>query len=610
MAVGVMLSACLFIPTLISLFSGGRGSIDWSILNNTFNGNIANIIQNFTIGSTSANGSVSLFCGSLALLGCIAFFMSSKNTQKKLKVGVILFVSVMIFYWQPLFALFSLLKSATSYWYRYSYLTIFLIIFIAADYFSTIELEQNAGQSLTKISITFSAVLLIISWVKPVWPIKYVYYTCAFTIGIAIFIAFYFHSYTVTKNIKQLATLLLAGSVIFELMGNAYILLRSYSKENVSEYSEYSVNQQEQIDQIKATDQDFYRISQTSTYNMHDDSLRTNYNEGYAYNYWSLTSYTSDPDDFQREFMDSLGYRINGENMYIVNSPILAVDSLLGVKYILSPYPVEGFIKDDDYGKYNGKNVYYNPYVLPFAFSYEDENTLVASKELNPFEYQNFLYSQLLGEEIELYFPIEFETRKDEDNQTYTYVLNCPEGNYMFYGNITWDTYLQATLNVNNVYTTGYSKWDSPSVFQIPINNSQESTLVCLTYENDVEANAQFYAFDLDAFQTVISVLKEREAEQITVNNTSAHFEISAQANEDLLISIPNNEGWEFTLNGEQIEVKSFADCLISVPLEEGNNVIEMEYHVPGLNIGLMITGLTIAGAVIIFIIKKIRHIN
>ena len=76
---------------------------------------------------------------------------------------------------------------------------------------------------------------------------------------------------------------------------------------------------------------------------MQQQHLTANYNEALAYNYWSISGYTSSPDDIQRRFLDRLGYRINGDNMCIVNISIISADSLLGVRYILSKESLNGY---------------------------------------------------------------------------------------------------------------------------------------------------------------------------------------------------------------------------------------------------------------------------
>ena len=118
--------------------------------------------------------------------------------------------------------------------------------------------------------------------------------------------------------------------------------MNDYHADENSQYTAYSLGSQKQIGEIKESDSSIYRISQTSTKIQYTDGATANYNEALAYNYRSISGYTSSPDDTQREFLERIGYRENGLNMNITNSPVIAADALLGVKYTLSAYPVNG----------------------------------------------------------------------------------------------------------------------------------------------------------------------------------------------------------------------------------------------------------------------------
>ncbi|MCD7829281.1 MAG: YfhO family protein [Clostridiales bacterium] len=613
MVLGIMLSACLFLPAVFSLFSGGRGGIEWSLFKNTFTGDILNVIQNLTIKSTSSNGSVSLYCGSLPILGCLCFFISRRRRlRKKLIVGAILLLSLLIFYWQPLVAIFSLLKSVGSYWYRYSYVTIFLLIFIAADYYSELEQEEHAARDLFISALLFSNALLALSLIDSVWETKNVIYTCGFAIAISVLAAFYAKQFSARKKTAQLVALVLACAVIVELGDNAQLLMQIYSLQNENAYGEYSIEQQTQIEQLQELDTGTYRISQTSTYNIKSNNLTANYNEAMAYGYWPSASYTSDPDYLQLTLLAALGYPRSGSNMCVVDTSIVAADSLLGVKYVLSSYEINGLEKVETIETANGKDVYYNPFALPLALVYDaDAYSADTEQTLNPFEYQNLLYSQLMGEKTELYTAVAFESSDDDANLTYT--LELPEGNYAAYGNLMWSTYLDATLSVNNSYECGYAMWLSPSVFYIPTESGDSSASVILNYENWENPNnydsaikdEQFYILNLDKLTEVSETLTAQAADIISIQNGTAQFEVTASEGDDLLLSIPYDSGWTITLNGEKIEAELFADCLYSIPLQEGTNTIKMSYHVPYLTVGVVVTGVAIILVMLMFILRR-----
>ena len=124
-----------------------------------------------------------------------------------------------------------------------------------------------------------------------------------------------------------------------------------------------------------------------------------------------------------------MGYRFEGERMNIVNTSIISADSLLGVKYVLSPYDIKGLEKVEQYGKYNDKYVYLNKYALPLAFKYYSNNH--ASYNNNPFEYQNEVYSELIGEKCELFKKADYRISKNENEITFE--IENTNKNYVTY---------------------------------------------------------------------------------------------------------------------------------------------------------------------------------
>ena len=145
------------------------------------------------------------------------------------------------------------------------------------------------------------------------------------------------------RLMKNVSRALLFILVISEITYNTSLLMDKYHTTTVDDVSKYINGQEEQIAALKNIDSGYFRISQTKTRNMNKGTnLTANYNEPLAFNYWGISSYTSDPNEIQRQLLANLGYASNGANTNIINTSILGADSLLGVKYILSNYPING----------------------------------------------------------------------------------------------------------------------------------------------------------------------------------------------------------------------------------------------------------------------------
>lgn len=599
MIFGVMVSAVLFFPTFGALKKSTRGSLhigdlkDLSIL-----GELPTVIQKYTYGAASELGSAALFCGSLAIvLALFAVLNERESVRKRVVLSGLLAGSVLIFYWHPFFTLFSLFQWVSSYHYRYSYVAVFSILFLALVGVNELKSKEQAWQ-LIKISAVFSGLLIILRYLKEIGELKVVYGTAVMVVLEGALLI----SIKLGENIKlfrnlSVAVLVLAG--IADLSVNSMFLLKANSADNVIHNNAYFEAQGNTIESIKTSDGSVYRISQTMTRSMGNiTDLTANYNEGLAYNYASISGYTSSPDDIQREFLDRLGYRINGENMCITNTSILGADSLMGVKYVLSPYDIKGLSKISE-SDGNGKSVYLNPYALPFAFVYDGTDVTV-NRETNPFEYQNQLYKQLFGITEDLYRPIEYDIIQGDGNCGAKMQLNLPDTlNVALYGNIPWNYEADSSIYINGTYTTMYAGWASPAVFYIPITEGLECEVEVQSNADNFDFNsAQFYELDLDVLSKCKDLADAGAVQDMTVENGYVAISVNAKENQRLFISVPSDDDWDITVNGETAEIELIGDCLYSIKLKGGENNIAMIYHVPYSKLGMIVTGLTLLGYV------------
>jgi len=587
MGIGLMISAILFLPSILTLRNGVGSEFDFEVLKNNFNGNIISVIQNYSIGAQSSSSSLAIYCGSLPLIGAISYFINKdEDKNKRILLGLTLFISIMFCYYKPFELIFSLLKHATSYWFRYSYIVIFAFIFIAANYYKDIDKIKDNRKYIV-ISILFSIILLVLNYLKPITDDKFIYFTGLFMIIISLLI------YWMKKHVnrvKVLSIILLIISSI-ELLYNAKVLENKYILSNGDKYISYVQAQEEQINEIKESDKGIYRISQTQTRNFNDSANSTaNYNESLSFDYMSNTGYTSCPDNSTLNFLDKLGYRKEGNRITITNTSLIGLDSLLGVKYISSPYEIKGLERVENIDQANGKYFYSNPYAFSVAFKYIEENNDIEYNK-NPFEYQNKIFSKLVGKDVNPYKKLEYKIISKKE-QKVIYEITTLNKNYPLYGNLPWKKSSNENINVNNIYNTAYSKWLSPSVFYIPLEEEHNVATIEVTSNSKVSIKEeQFYYLDLEELRDITNQINDKKAEELRLENGgNISCKVSANQGESLLISIPYSNGFNIYRNGEKIDINKFESCLMSIPLVEGENEITIKYSLPGLKIGIVIS--------------------
>lgn len=609
---GVTMSAALFLPTVWALRKGSKGVLELAKhFDINFIGSIYSAAEGFSFNATSAYGRVALFCGSLTVVGIAALFISKKISNKeKFLIGSLLLADLLIFYWTPLVTVFSLLKSVTSYWYRYSYVGILILIFCAGYYYLK-EREIDAWE-LIKGGCLAATIFLFACYASGNADIRHVHFTAFFMLIIAVllaFIAYQKSSQPLHKGLwrRSFATVLLVLFVGTELIWSMCLQLDNVTQTSVEEYQDYVTQESEQVDAIKKADGEYYRISQTKTYGTGDRRTTANYNESMAYNYWGVATYTSSADDVQQTTWNKLGYRIEGSCISIVNTSIITADSLMGVRYVFSQDEINGYSLTDD-TEYNGKKTFENPFALPMAFTYPDSEISIKEYE-NPFIYQNEIYSQLSGRELALYEAVPYTCTLDENGQP-TFTLSLPQGNYAIYGNLPWNSQFDGVVSVNGAYETSYARWLSPSVFYIPTAAKDSAAVITVTSYNYVDLNyggEQFYALNLDLLAEVSAPLIKNAAEY-SIENGKAAITVNAKDNERLYISIPYDTGWEILLDGKYIEPDLVAELMYSIPLTAGRHEITMTYHVGGLKLGILASLLGVictVGSLCIFRAKK-----
>lgn len=583
---------------LFSIFMKGLSVSGW----------IPSVIQSYSLGSVSEYGNVSLYCGGFAVIGFIScFFARSISKKTKLVFGIMSCLVVMLFYWNVFYILFSLFKSVGSYWYRYSYVGIILILFMAA-YFYISVMEKEHWKIIIKSCFSFCLVQVILHLIRNVENTSLMVYTILLVVVISILAL----SYIKIKKFALPAIICVVCIFIGDISYNASLLMDKYHVSDVGIYSSYVAGAERQLEAIKKMDTGFYRIAQTDTRNIGSNRITAYYNEAFGYNYNSISGYSSAPDDSSREFLGQLGYRINDKTMCITNTSILAADSLMGVKYVISAMDIKGLEKMEDICMANGKYVYKNPFVLPAAFIYENSDFNYNNVQ-NPFEFQNAVYSALTGKNVELYKPLDFSIIQNGDvnnGNPLIYSVELPDGNYSVYGNIPWNSEINALVNVNNIYNTSYSCWLSPSVFYIPVTSDNNPGKATIEVKSEISydiiyGNEQFYALNLDLLKEVSNVLSKNIPDNIEIRNGYINIDVKAQKNQKLYLSVPFDDGWKIYLNGKEVSPGLVGECMYSFSLYEGSNNIKMVYKCKGLVLGTIVSIISIILIILMWFIQR-----
>lgn len=338
----------------------------------------------------------------------------------------------------------------------------------------------------------------------------------------------------------------------------------------------------------------FYRIDRTTT---RADSAALN--EGLALGYNQLSSYSSANNPQAIALLNSLGYSSVGEFSTRYAEPILAVDALLGVKYAIAEQAPAGYVMAKANQPESATAVYENPYALSVGITASNDIQNSTLEGENPFEKQNDLYSKILGRKVELYTKI--EAAKTEDGESLKqWSVTLPAGSigYLYINKDTsagsyWPVALtidQRSINNeawrfdNNIRQIADAS-DAPSQHTVSIGVAEGYT------DMPQDNEPVFYALNLDVFEQIISKLKTSEFIPTVFEDGRIEGEYTAKDDGNLLLSVPYDEGWNVTVNGTAAELTPAADKgLSSLNMQKGANRIVMTYKTPGALAGLAVS--------------------
>lgn len=591
---GVLCSCFLFLPAVISL-SNGKSVFDSRIFNLSVNNYPWAFLEGFLVGSNPGVRQIpSFFCGMLAVIFALYFFASKKISRKrKVTMGIFLIGMILTSHFNLLENIFNGLRFVYSYPYRFSYLIIFTFLLAAAEGLEVFE--PGDKNKLLLIWIGLCGIIGIITIWMPLEHPKYLWVSAGIALAAGVLILAK-HSY------KWYGFCILA---CIELGVNGFLVLRMITEDSgtAQAYEEYVREANATQEALKEYDDTpFYRTEQTSARGSDAEGNRIHayYSESMGYDYYGISQYSSSYDYPVSEFISKLGYS-DSVDLTIYDEPILASDSFLGIKYVLSDFSLPFYEKVESIPEYNGKNVYENPYVLPLAMP-ASENVLQKVEDAdNPFMYQNQFFSLVLGEDIQLYKEIPCDEEMTEEGVRYTFDATELEGENPVYGYARPEQQ-DLILKIDGEKRCMYNTWLSYLVFNVGSSSQNHSVEFCKDSES-FSAEAHFWYLDMNVWEKVVNRLKSGNTEVTQFEDGKVKFSCESDKEGCIITSIPYDGNWKITVDGKKVQAQSANGSLLAILTDgEGRHEIVMEYHVPGVWPGMV---LTVAGAGIALLINS-----
>jgi len=116
--------------------------------------------------------------------------------------------------------------------------------------------------------------------------------------------------------------------------------------------------------------------------------------------------------------------------------------------------------------------------------------------------------------------------------------------------------------------------------------------------KDDKTVKLEFYYLNMPVLQEALEILGENSMQNVTYTNDTIQGHLSLEERGRAIFSIPAEEGWRITVNGEQVEPQTFGDALVALDLEAGEYDISMKYVPDGKGIGIAVT----VGSILVYV--------
>ena len=328
-------------------------------------------------------------------------------------------------------------------------------------------------------------------------------------------------------------------------------------------------------------------------------------------------------------FLEKLGIQKKGWFLNYNNGSTEAVDSFLGIKYILSKKNIKK--EYEEVFEQEGITAYENLNALPYAFAVENGIIeLDLNNELgNTFETQNKIYKTITGKNKNIFteeenYEIETNNLSESEkngNKTYKKINEKENASIIYkikvtdelnlYTNIVSNDDNEIEIYINDEkYGNAFYEFNTEMISMGKFEKGDEIKLeIKLKKSKFVLKDIKIYYENTALLEEYCNILKQQKVNLEVINSSKLKGTVNIKGNNKyILFTIPYSKGWKIKVDGEEIETYEIMDALLAIQIESGEHSIEMNYTPVGFNNGLLISIISLVLALSILVIDKKSH--
>lgn len=370
-----------------------------------------------------------------------------------------------------------------------------------------------------------------------------------------------------------------------DLCLNTVISLKSSGLTEYSEFSGYVERVEPLIDEIKNRDNSLYRIEKDFDYSMNDAMLL---------NYKGLSHYSSCEDDSVRKYIAKMGLRAHERYAFYNQGATVFTDCFLGVKYFISRFDtnIKGY---SDFAVNNEEDAYVfkNDMALPLAFVVNADAKDVELSDKYLFDNQNNLIKCFDYSE-DIYTPAKFTmnpvnlsvdgdtyTKIDENEDAYLEYEITMSGDNNLYLYLTAPEIQGARILINDFDSDNYFsdiRWNIKPLGAFK-TGEDVNIKVLLTGDSLIVNDSFFYEENLnDIAKWHDTAMSLGTVNLVEIKSSHLTGDASVKKEGYIAFSIPYDDSWKCTVDGQIIKPERILDGLLGIPISKGNHKFEIKY--------------------------------
>lgn len=588
-----MIASVLLVPEVCAILQTDFGDMNFPKKIETYF-SVLDVLARHCVCVSSERGLdhwPNIFCGSAVLMLVPMYVMNAKISvrEKFTRLALIGFlllsfsVNLLDFIWHGL-------NYPDSLPARQSYIYCFLVLTICYDAFHRIK-ETDKQQIVTSFCIGVAFVLFVQKFVEH----------DDFHLGVKLatigFLAVYgvlLYLYRTRKRKFVLCGLLMVALVTGAVECGVEAINASLGTVSRSSYLAQQDDYRSLYEQSKVWEQELYRVEKFA---------RKTKNDGTLTGYPTASVFSSTLNSYVMDLYTRWGMR-HSKVYYGYDGATPLTQSLLNVKYMFGDsdaYENALFAKvaqSGDIRLYECKVSLPFGYVAPLGYDLPESTKNVGLNLQNKMVEDLGIEGKLFEKKASCNSSEAATFTPNENGIYYAQLTSSGTKKIKYTGGATEDETF-GDLKINSVLYLGYLEPEDS---------------VVLTDGDDSDKSPKFsvviYRLEEDVLQQAIQCLSAQHFETSLVESDHIAGRISLESPGRVIFSIPYEDGWEVTINGEPVKGEKFGGVLMAFDLEPGEYEIEMKNHPYGATWGILISliGILIFAAVIVLHRRSLKR--